>query len=573
MLLISLLLLSSINYFFSIRRATNKSRISYQILAEQMLSNFAMRIDSYEGMIFNIYCNTALAHIINQPVKLNTLYENSYQKYAAATTELSKIVYSAPYVKNALVIDNYGQKYYYARSDAVNNETKILEILRSKAQLVAKSIGKAHWVGRDGSTYMIRNIYAVTPLLQRVGTIILEVDINNLIFSGFSSNNIDGWIVITNNNEEVISYFTDGKRDFDENIFLDSVRQNGSDKKEVNIRGEKHIYISHRPEDVEFSIYNIVPISIIQNDWIIIRHANVILSLISFVVALIFALYMANRFSSSIEIVVAGIKEIARGNFNSRIEYHSEDEIGVISQHINMLAEQIEDLLSQIVHEETEKQRIEYQMLQIKYSALQSQINPHFMYNSLETINSLAKISGNSQISDLVCRFSNLLRKNVRVQNKYISLSEEIEYIRDYLFIHESIYGKILRTFIYIDEGIDKFLVPSLILQPIVENSIVHNIRNNSEEIFINVRCYSENSNIIFEVEDNGRGFDPIVLDNIFDTYEDTNESNRQPKVGLKFVIKRLQLLYGDDSSFDIESKLGRGSLVRICIPKIEETK
>jgi two-component system, sensor histidine kinase YesM len=202
-------------------------------------------------------------------------------------------------------------------------------------------------------------------------------------------------------------------------------------------------------------------------------------------------------------------------------------------------------------------------------TALQLQINPHFLYNTLESINSLARIKKEYEISHLIVLLGRLLRLSISSFEEKIPINQEVMYIESYLEIQKVRMRDPLDYSILLDDGIKDCLTVKLILQPIVENAVIHGIDplRSSGRIIIEGRLLE--GFIIFTIKDNGKGIDPEQLEQIRDRLKNNAEdlSKYKNKIGLYNVQTRILLHYGDNYGISIDSKINRGTTVTIKIP------
>ena len=190
---------------------------------------------------------------------------------------------------------------------------------------------------------------------------------------------------------------------------------------------------------------------------------------------------------------------------------------------------------------------------------LHSQINPHFLYNTLDTIVWMAEFEDSKKVIAITKSLANFFRLSLSNGNEMIPLKDEIMHIKEYLFIQKQRYEDKLSYFFNIDESFMTVMVPKIIIQPIVENSIYHGIKNIPENGIINIDVYSENNNLIISIRDNGIGF----------SKSKKIQKNRTGGIGIRNVDKRIRFYYGSEYGIFIEDvpETTRGSLVIIKLP------
>ena len=225
-----------------------------------------------------------------------------------------------------------------------------------------------------------------------------------------------------------------------------------------------------------------------------------------------------------------------------------------------------------MTEEEKQKKEMEVQMLQLRYYAVQSQMNPHFIYNALEVVNAMGKLHGSEEICKVVRYISMFLRQNTRnMEKRFIPVRCEIDSLSQYAHIYGYIYGNILSTPFSMEPGTEEALIPTMILQPVLENALVYGVRSEHSVVALTVRK-TPDGDLCLIVEDNGAGMPPEMVQKILDgEAQGTPETKPHPSsgVGVRNVRDRLALIYGDKMRFEIDSTVGQGTKVRITVPLI----
>jgi len=201
-------------------------------------------------------------------------------------------------------------------------------------------------------------------------------------------------------------------------------------------------------------------------------------------------------------------------------------------------------------------------LIKARMTALASQINPHFLFNTLNTVSSLIRFDPD-MARVVVIKLGSILRRLLRKQENFVPLREELSFVDDYLDIEVARFGKDkLQIHKELDEDTLEAYVPSMLLQPIVENSIKHGLAHKLEGGEIRIRTARRDARLIIEVEDNGIGMPTSRISSL-------SAEGEQKGIGISNVHERLRVLYGDDFRFDIHSVEGRGTYVRIDVPDL----
>jgi two-component system sensor histidine kinase YesM len=260
------------------------------------------------------------------------------------------------------------------------------------------------------------------------------------------------------------------------------------------------------------------------------------------------------KFNRNLEIMDRSIKS----GFNERIEVDGTDELAQISDKFNLLLDKISMLIEEAVKRETA-----HKDAQLK--ALQYQINPHFIYNTLDIFSGKLELEGNFEVSEAITEFGQIIRYNLRGKNIYASISDEIQYALSYYKLQKLRYGDRLNMNIEVVPEIEKLPIIKLILQPLIENSIIHGLKHPDGKININVRFFMDSSQrLIIQVEDDGLGISQRRLVQVNSLLGNKRSSS---SIGLANLSERLRLFYGNDSRLEIKSKENEYTLVTISIP------
>lgn len=249
------------------------------------------------------------------------------------------------------------------------------------------------------------------------------------------------------------------------------------------------------------------------------------------------------------------MEKVEKGDFDINIDVKGEDEVKNLSKTFNIMVSRIRDLMDQIIKEQEAKTKSELK-------ALQAQINPHFLYNTLDSIvwmNENRKYDG---VTTMVAALAKLFRISISRGNELISIQDELEHARSYLTIQKIRYKNKFDFTINAQPEILKYKTLKLILQPIIENAIYHGIEHIHEKGRINVIVTLSNDKVMFRIIDNGYGIKPDILKGILD-----KESTDDPGVGLNNVHQRIQLYFGKEYGLKVESELDIGTTVEIRIP------
>ncbi len=268
-------------------------------------------------------------------------------------------------------------------------------------------------------------------------------------------------------------------------------------------------------------------------------------------------------FSRRTKGIMDAMEELQKGNLSVRIQDDGHgDELSLIAKSFNNMCSSLEDYIQKVYLSEIKQKNAEL-------AALQSQINPHFLYNTLEVIRMRAVSTGMNDVGDMIYILSRLFHNSVN-QETIVTVSDEIDQCRLYLQLFCIRYVDKFSYTINVSDDILNYSIPKFSLQPIIENYIIHGIDMDSSDNKVVVKGFKDKENIVFIIEDNGTGIDEEKLDTIKNALE---EPDKYPSssIGLSNVNERLRLIYGHQYGLSIESKTGRdsGTSVFIKIPAL----
>lgn len=346
------------------------------------------------------------------------------------------------------------------------------------------------------------------------------------------------------------------------NLVLDSLgRFEPQENRTAYIQIDDKKYFMSRKKIVNnnISVYSLSSIELFSKFYI----KGLLFLLIVFFVLTITTVIMAKKFAITrtkyIYQLINSIKKVKEGNFDTRVNIQSNDEFETLGNYYNEMTTQLTDLI--------EKNREQLKINKIaELKQLEAQFNPHFLFNTLETLKYMIKMDSEAAVR-IVLSMANLLRYSINYEIEKIKLIDDIKYIEDYLLIQKFKFSKRMDYSIEVEPEAANLIVPKLIIQPIVENCFKYGFENKAY-IKILLKCFVEDSNLILKVIDSGSGIYKEDVDKLMKKLEsDCNLSNN---LGLYNVHKRIRILYGDSYGLDIKSIKNIKTEVTIKLPKIE---
>ena len=293
------------------------------------------------------------------------------------------------------------------------------------------------------------------------------------------------------------------------------------------------------------------------------QSVYVLTAIILVIVALLFSRFMARSITLPIQKLRDSMKKVQEGDFSvSDVVVDSKNEIGSLTKSFDVMTHRIHELMEQNVHEQEEKRKSELK-------ALQSQINPHFLYNTLDSIIWMAESGKNEEVVQMTSALAKLLRQSISNEDEIVTVEREIEYTRNYLAIQKLRYRDQLEYIIDIDEEVLHRKIVKLVIQPLVENAIYHGIKYLDGKGMLLILGEIRDGKVVITIRDNGVGMDEETLKHILEKKPEPKEKQRKKTshVGVYNVQNRLQLYYGKEYGLVYESMPGMGTGVSVIIP------
>ncbi|HBE79049.1 MAG TPA: hypothetical protein DDW65_14930 [Firmicutes bacterium] len=313
------------------------------------------------------------------------------------------------------------------------------------------------------------------------------------------------------------------------------------------------------------------------NDWIVfdsipaaqllkeinsIKSFSIIVVIACIIVTLPLTLLISSYLTAPIKRLLVSMKQFQQGSFDERVEIKYDDEIGKLGAGYNRMVSNVKDLINNVYVLQIKEREAEL-------NALQAQINPHFLYNTLDTIYWKAEKQGQEELGEMVYSLSRLFRLSLNRGKEFTLVSSEKELIEHYLKLQKVRFKDKLNYALLFDDEVMDYILPKLILQPFVENAILHGLESKKMGGFISISGKKEKNSLSFSIEDNGKGMDEATLQKLLslEPDDDSNGPIMRSGYAVKNVIERLNIYFGKDYRLNIFSKVESGTRIEIIIP------
>lgn len=550
-------------YYISRNLLISTSVKSSVDLMEQLSSNFDYAIESLEDFILMQTFNKEFSGIIGKETEKGNSKALFDRKKKLLNFSYNLMNFNK-YIKAVLVQDNFKNIYYYSTDySSMDLEEQADNLAFEKAY---EMWGTTYWKPYNEELVFATSLVFDFESMKPLGVISVGIDTAYFkeLYKNISSEKANEILVLNQDRQILIGEDNKGRALAE--IILEKYKPVNEEGKEIYYKDEKYIYTTWQAKGNGIQVMNLISEKVIMDGIFKLLSPVIWSALLGVILSAAIAVLISGQISSNIKLLLSNIRSISNGDFSQKIVPASYDEVGMLAVEFNHMSEQIVALFKSVTDEKIQKKNSELKALQFEYDSLQAKINPHFLYNTLESINSLAKLKGQQDIADSIYLLGKYLREAISSKRKFVLLEEEIQNIRNYVKIQQLSYGDKIQIIFQVDEALLEAVVPKLILQPLVENSIVHGIepKIGRGRIAITARC--EKKDMYLEVWDDGVGISREQLENTMEQGPG-NTGYEHTKVGLMAVHKRIRILYGEAYGIHIHSAPREGTSIMIKLP------
>lgn len=497
-------------------------------------------------------------------IKVNNINDN--------LKPLSTLLASKDAVSFISIYGNNGLKYYVSNDNSsgindfntIKNSSIYRKSLRLKGQSFWEPLKKNDQIfikdNQNPKIAMFRNILNLDSYTDR-GFMMVCINlsyINNLYQENLKIPESIFMIIDSENN--IITYKSSNNTIKNKNRLIDSLfshidgRENN---KTIMIENQKMLLTYSTTTKSKWKVIYLIPMDIVLKPVKSIMFTTLIVIILCLITGFILSMYTSSVVTTPIKKLLTAMQKVKEGNFKEKVNFVYKDEIGKLGAQYNNMIDNLHQLINRVF-------KLQLQEKEAELKALQAQINPHFLYNTLDTIFWKAEKADEKEISEMIYALSKLFRLSLNRGNDLTSVRKEIKIIEYYILLQKKRYKERLEYVFDIDNKILDYKIPKLILQPFVENSIIHGTEESQRKTLITISGFLRDNNLHFIIKDNGSGIDQETLVNIFDK---GSKKNKNHGYAIYNVNERLELYYDENYQLDIESDLGKGTRVTIILP------
>jgi two-component system sensor histidine kinase YesM len=326
--------------------------------------------------------------------------------------------------------------------------------------------------------------------------------------------------------------------------------------------GTSEIVSFRKSENSHFSLVSRMPLDNLHQRSRVIFSVALYSALIGVALTGLLIAAATSRLLRPISQLFVAMRSLRSGKFDTRINIGTEDELAYIGHAFNAMAENINSLIEEVYKRQLSEREAEL-------TALQAQLNPHFLYNTLDTIYWKLYAKKDMETARLVIALSDMLRYVLEPADTYTTVRDEIRHINHYLSLQKARFGEELEAVVHMDEQVADWPMIRLLLQPIAENAFKHAFRNATKLKFLYIHAYAKDHRLFIELTDNGCGIDEQLIMSLGQrqAHDEAHGHKNRAGLGIRSVIRRIELLYGPPYGLEIMSKTGQGTTVRLQLP------
>lgn len=452
--------------------------------------------------------------------------------------------------------DQFIKSIYIRGLNGMVFQSGVVRDLDSREQMMEKAIerqGSALWTGTRNSTtegeaeYLTisRSIRDAENLDSTLGALWIHVPASKIKrqFSDYIKT-YPGYIALLDEDGECLVSAGDAEHSYED---LDKLKAGGWDSV-LNEEDNTLIY-GTEVQDTGWKVVSSLELSTLLSENRAVRNLLFLSIIVSLVLCLLTTFIFSRIVLQPLKLLAAKIGEIKEDNYNVQIPFESNDEIGILSRQFNAMTKRMNELVNEVFRQKVLQTEAELQ-------ALQAQINPHFLFNNLDTAYWMSRLEHAEKTGRVVLAISQLCRTAMNAGQKLITVKEEMKYVENYILIQELRTAGQIQFHIAIDEDVLEMPTISFVIQPLVENSIQHGFLEKGRTGEIWIRGFTEEGNLYFEVEDNGDGADILELEELL-----VCKSNEKRGMAIRNIDQRIKIQFGNNYGLYF-SKVSQGGLL-----------
>lgn len=529
---------------------------------KEALAKLDLKVQEVVRISQTIVFNPAIEKVISR-INLNEDSDafNRYYDKRQIEDQIYQLKSDAPYITGLYLYDLKGNPSYFSYTTSsinVPNE-KLFNVIHSN---LSDTSGDLVWISMPLASSIepsgFRNTIIVARFMKNstlttYGVLVMAFD--ESFFSGSLKELTkagEGQVYLFNKNNELL--FTNSPVQTDR---LDLLRNLNHTQ-----RLDTHLYVQGQSEVTNFKLVSGTSLTAIQSRSRDLFKMIVYSGLVSILIASVLIVLSTGNLLRPLKDLLLGLRKVRSGDFDARIEIRTHDELAYIGESFNAMAEQVGRLIKEVY-------MIQLSEKEAELKALQAQLNPHFLHNMFNEIYWKLYLQDETETAALIAAISDMLKYSLMPVRTLTTVKEELQQIRNYLKIQKELFETDLETIIQLDEDVMHVEVMRSLLQPLVENVFMHAFRNMVSHKVLLIKASSRDGFLEIDVTDNGCGMEEKAISQILGVQGSSlpHRSDGRESLGVRSVVRRIELVYGKPFRMEITSTLGSGTTMRLILP------
>lgn len=543
--IVSIVLTAGLNYYFT---STYKTRAQQHMNEVSQLAedSYSIKIQKVEQITKDILSNS----IIQSNLKLLNETTHSPYEYNIIESRVKKIlseqILFEDNISTASVTSNTDITVRISKTVWSQNDSgfSVKELNRANGSLIWRSMQDES--GRIEASRAILNLETMCP----IGYVTVLCDreyFGNFLKDISEMNTMLGFLLDEHGN--VICSNVAEKFSFSEDVLR-------TDKEIIGYNGQEYYIYTGNTLKNGWTLVTILSTELVEGELGDIRGILMLIMVCCIVIGILMIIIVTAHMTKPLKMLSQSMESMEAADFSARVEVKNNDEFGRLGTQFNQMAESIENLIDQVYQMEISQKQVEIELLKM-------QINPHFLYNTLDIINWMARTGMQQEITEVTTALAQLLRASIR-QGDFVTVEEELTSVRNYLNVQQYRFGDKITIQYKVDDALLKYIIPNFILQPLVENAINHGLEPKVEKGLLKITIARQRDSLYCSISDDGVGMEEAQVQQIYEMGQSKDYRNH---IGVRNVLLRLKNYYNGQAVFQICSSKNQGTKVEFSIP------
>lgn len=545
-----------------LNNSLNETRANLDKL-EMRLSSVFSRATKISDLI---YMNKDVEKLLLQSYQSNLEIYNAYNLYPIFD-EYLKYYNEIENIQFFMTKDVITNSYFINADEEIQQESWYKQAI-SKRGYVSWIYKEDHWTKEKFLT-LTRAVYSSDNQMLGVLCVYISPDVlneisKNEVYDVYITLNSD--VIVHNKNRMLLGKYPEFFEQNEQNEALDDYVINTTYQEEdvkVNVRS------FHPEKSLEDSIQisSIIPVREVmkESNTVLLKGFIVVIGCILISITLI--IIFIRTFDRRVILLKQSMNQVSKGDFDLKKQLDGNDEIGEVYRELSITAESIKNLINEVYIHKIKEEKWKRKQKESEFKMLSSQINPHFLYNTLEMIRMKAFMNKDAEVANIVKLLSKMMRSSLERTDRPVPLQEEIDIVTIYLNIQKLRFGEKIEYEIMTDCDTANYMVFPLLLQPIVENSVIHGIERKEGKGNLRITVTETDDYLTIKVIDNGIGINETELERIQQSLNQPEEQYSSNRIGLFNVHQRIKLHYGEQYGLKVSSEANKGTIVTLYLP------